>query len=374
MKLAAALIPLLWAATASASAWPQFDHFAEKFVSPEGRVVEHTAGDRTTSEGQAYALFFALVANDRPLFARLLDWTVKNLAHGELATTLPAWEWGKDPHAHWTVLDRSAASDADLWLGYTLLEAARLWREPSYGVLGRALLANVLRQEVASLTQLGPMVLPGPSGFVVTRDRRWRLNPSYVPVQIARRLEALGVPGPWDELPATTLRMIRATSPSGFVPDWVVWDAQSGFGVDPIGGPVGSYDAIRVYLWAAMLDASEPLRAAFMKATHGVLDAARHDGVIPEKVDVETGDNFGGTTPPGFTAVGMVVARAAGDADTTATVRKKLDADGNDDGLYLLPGDVPRYYDQVLSLFALGFAEGRFHFGADGALQLAWEL
>jgi len=39
-------------------------------------------------------------------------------------------------------------------------------------------------------------------------------------------------------------------------------------------------------------------------------------------------------------------------------------------GLY---GDPPAYYDQNLVLFAQGFSESRYRFGADGSLAPAWE-
>ncbi|MEK9939779.1 MAG: glycosyl hydrolase family 8, partial [Methylotenera sp.] len=77
----------------------------------------------TTSEGQAYALFFALVANDQPQFERLLQWTQLNLAQGNLATNLPAWHWGQKADGSWGVIDGNSASDADIWIVYTLLEA-----------------------------------------------------------------------------------------------------------------------------------------------------------------------------------------------------------------------------------------------------------
>ena len=45
-----------------------------------GRVIDLSQEDkRSTSEGQAYAMFFALVANDQAMFDRLLGWT-KRLA------------------------------------------------------------------------------------------------------------------------------------------------------------------------------------------------------------------------------------------------------------------------------------------------------
>jgi len=37
-------------------------------IAGQGRVVDRSAQDRSTSEGQAYAMFFALVTNDRVQF------------------------------------------------------------------------------------------------------------------------------------------------------------------------------------------------------------------------------------------------------------------------------------------------------------------
>ena len=52
--------------------WPAWESFREQ-RSAVGRVVDYsTPGHITTSEGQSYAMFFALVADDRDSFAKLL--------------------------------------------------------------------------------------------------------------------------------------------------------------------------------------------------------------------------------------------------------------------------------------------------------------
>src|SRR5215470_19858859 len=88
--------------------------YAAKFMDNQIRVIDHDAGDRTTSEGQAYAMFFALVANDRPRFDGLLHWTELNLADGDLSSHLPAWLWGQRQDKSWGVRDANSAADADL--------------------------------------------------------------------------------------------------------------------------------------------------------------------------------------------------------------------------------------------------------------------
>ncbi len=92
-------------------------------IDSQGRVIDHSAQDRTTSEGQSYAMFFALVDNDRIRFDKLLNWTEVNLAGGDLTQRLPAWSWGKSPDGSWKILDQNPAADADLWIAYSLLEA-----------------------------------------------------------------------------------------------------------------------------------------------------------------------------------------------------------------------------------------------------------
>src|ERR1700756_2163419 len=49
--------------------WPAYRIFVEHFVQADGRVIDYTSPQlKTTSEGQSYGLFFALVANDRATF------------------------------------------------------------------------------------------------------------------------------------------------------------------------------------------------------------------------------------------------------------------------------------------------------------------
>ena len=67
--------------------WSSWQRFKFLYLSADGRIVDaSTSRQVTTSTGQSYALFFALVANDRPAFDAILLWTLRNLA---------AWQLGK---------------------------------------------------------------------------------------------------------------------------------------------------------------------------------------------------------------------------------------------------------------------------------------
>src|SRR5208282_3953777 len=118
-----------------------------------------------TSEGQAYAMFFALADNDRRTFERVLAWTQVNMADGDLATHLPGKLWGQGQDGEWMLQDSNPASDSDVWMAYALVEAGRLWNAPAYSSLGRGMMAQIAKTEVADLPGFGPMLMPGPTGF-----------------------------------------------------------------------------------------------------------------------------------------------------------------------------------------------------------------
>ncbi len=353
---------------AAATGWPLWSRYASRFTSADGRVIDRSADDRSTSEGQAYALFFALVANDRARFDRILAWTENNLAGGDLGRRLPAWLWGRAPDGRWKVLDPNAASDADLWLGYTLLEAGRLWQTPRHRTLGLRVLENVRAQEVRQLPGLGPMLLPGPIGFELERGALWRLNTSYLPPQLLSGLASAKAPGPWAAMREGTLRLLEASAPHGFAPDWLAWRAGKGVVADPVKGATGSYDAIRGYLRASMLPAGDPARRALERATEGLLRHYTAFGHLPEKVDAATGDVASGDAPPGFAAVLLAAAHSRGEAEAADRLRELLNQ-SRADGLF---GSPPAYYDQNLALFSLGFVEGRYRFEPEGTLSTAW--
>ena len=348
------------AGAASARAWPALDGFVQRHVSADGRVVDPIDDRRvTTSEGQAYALFLALVADDRPLFDRLLRWTHDNLAAGDLASRLPAWRWGRHDDGQWRVLDDNAAADADLWLAWTLLEAGERWQERGYRVLGKSLAARLLREETADLPGLGLTLLPAPAGFVLAPDR-WRLNPAYLPSWLPLRLADTDPAhrAEWQALAETGQRLVIGSAGHGYAPDWIVYDAGRGFVADEASRAIGSYDAIRTYLWAGLLPAGAR-REAQLAALHGM---AGHD-LPPRQVSPADG-RHDGDGPTGFAAALLPYRLALGDRDGAARLRRHVDAAG-----WPLEG----YYDSVLTLFGTGAADGRYCFDAGGRLRLGPE-
>jgi endoglucanase len=356
--------------------WPLWESYARSAYDANGRIVDHSAGDRTTSEGQAYGMFFALVANDRTRFDKLLGWTQDNLAGGDLTARLPAWNWGKAADRSWKTLDPNPASDADLWMAYTLLEAGRLWHEPRYERLGTAMVSQIAQREVTLVPGLGATLLPGPQGFHPDAGT-WILNPSYLQPSVLSYLATTFPQGPWGTVLASLAPILTQGSGGGFAMDWVT----AGGSLGPVASPVahetgdkigraeGSYDAIRVYLWLGIADPETQGVKESLAGLSGMSAYMKHSAVPPRVVD-ENGSVTKADGPVGFSAavvpyLNAINMKAEGKMQTDRVAAMKNPSSG-------LYGPDGLYYDQNLVLFASGWIEERFRFERLGRLKVKW--
>ena len=349
--------------------WELWQGYKRGFLDESGRIVDHDDGARTTSEAQAYGLFFALVANDRPAFDRILQWTQTNLASGDLTSNLPAWLWGCDSGGRWHVLDRNAASDADLWMAYTLIQAGRLWHEPGFIKLGNAIAGHVAERSVTWVQGVGTVLLPAPIGF--RSGDSVELNPSYMPMQVLYGLAAALPSGPWAQIADNTPAIVRHASPHGFVLDWVKYSTAKGW--EPSRGPGSepraSFDAIRVYLWAGMMDPRTRGRKELMAALPG-MRAYMKDHFYPPMVVSAEGKVAADHAGVGYSAALLPFLTAVGDRRSFSLQQSRLEiAHKPQSNLY---GDPPRYYDQNLALFGTGWVQNLFRFTSEGTLEVRW--
>ncbi|MFZ0336908.1 MAG: cellulose synthase complex periplasmic endoglucanase BcsZ [Terracidiphilus sp.] len=361
--------------------WQLWGSYSSRFIDAQsGRVFDPDGDQHTTSEGQAYALFFALADNDRATFNRVLSWTENNLAGGDLNTHLPIWLWGKDKDGQWKALDPNSASDADVWMAYTLLEAGRLWKSSADTHLGRSMLTLIASKEVVNLSGFGLMLVPGPAGF--QNGNNWILNPSYLPIFLFRRLATLDPAGPWQQIALGIPRLLAQSSPHGYAMDWVEYVPGDGFYPAPkptdasqngpnASGPSGSYDAIRVYLWAGMIDSHDPAREMILQAVPAMSGYLANHDAPPETVSDQgiPGEQDG---PVGFSAAVLPYLRAYPDL-SRVIARQMIRLNAQKDATSGLYGKDIAYYDQNLALFATGFLDARFRFGPGGELNVEWK-
>lgn len=361
--------------TASApacKAWPLWQRFNQRFVQADGRVIDHsTPRLHSTSEGQSYAMFFALVAGDRDKFDLLWRWTINNLSAQDVAGQLPAWQWGQRDDGSWGVVDSNSASDADLWFAYSLAEAGRLWGDDRYSKDAKILLDRIAAEEVVDLPGFGPMLLPGRTGFHLAPDK-WRLNPSYLPMPVLRRLAQLAPEGPWQAIATNTMRMLDQSTPLGFAADWLVYQSSASgpgrFVNDAQTADLGSYDAIRTYLWAGMTASKDPLRTPLLAHLGGIVRVLSNQPLPPEKVQIRNA-SLSGSGPVGFSAALLPYLSAL---DKTALLQAQRDRVKHE--LLENAGEAKAtYYDFVLGLFGSGWDQKRYQFLPSGKLKLRLE-
>jgi endoglucanase len=356
--------------------WPLWENYAAHMIDPQGRVIDHTAQDHTTSEGQSYGMFFALVANDRARFDKIFSWTETNLAAGDLAQHLPSWIWGKSPDGSWRALDPNPASDADLWIAYDLMEAGRLWHEPRYQKLGTLMAMRIAQQEVVSVPGLGTTLLPGPVGFHPDAGT-WLLNPSYLPPSLLAYFARAIPTGPWRAVLESLQPMLARGSGAGYAMDWVAAGTDIRPSISPPQlaagmtdkAPIGSYDAIRVYLWLGIADPATPGVHALLPSVSGMAAYLKVHVTPPEQVDSQ-GRVLSMSAPPGFSAALIPYLHALGLAAAEKSQIDRLAA--TKDATQELYGHNAAYYDQNLALFSTGWTEQRYRFDRDGTLQVKW--
>ena len=212
-----------------------------------------------------------------------------------------------------------------------------------------------LKRDVRDIPNLGKVLLPGGSGF--DHPTHVTLNPSYYPVFILRRL-ALVDPY-WKEVAEGTIRALVRTAPAGFSPDWAKID-KTGKLIAPEGEDytLGSYNAIRVYLWAAMTDPSDPSYGVLMKHFDPMRRLTEEMNMPPEKVEILTGK----ANRAGNAGFGACVLEMLGNSKTADLLRTVIQAE---------PIIGENYYRNVLMLYGAGFDAGLFRFDREGKLVVS---
>jgi endoglucanase len=336
--------------------------YRDRFIDQQGRVIDFSENDGiTTSEGQAYALFFSLVDDDRSLFKKILSWTDVNLAGGQLGGKLPAWKWGRQTGQHWGILGSNSAADADAWLAYAVALAGMRWHQHDYASLAIDLARTIIRQETAN-TPIGRILLPGADYF--PRQSPVLVNPSYTPLFLARGLATITGNDDWSDLADAVAPMIGASTINGFVPDWSWLPETSSHPTGYPGTKIGSYNAIRCYLWAGMNPPMMRGTPEILAHLTGMAAIMRRRAVPPINVIVAS-RKFHGNANAGFSGalipylqrlgIGSALTRQLG------RVRHALDSE------YRLPGQ-SAYYAENLILFGIGAFTGRIRFDRKGIL------
>ncbi len=232
--------------------------YRDRFIHPEGYVIDRFSEDqRTTSEGQAYAMLRAVLINDRASFDLTLNWAEKNLARP--SDSLWAWKWTDG-----SIEDINFATDGDIDAITALIFAARRWDCPAYEVLAQKKLADVWRVAIAQANG-SYYLLPGPAEAFWQTPEEMILNPSYFAPYAYRLFAQVDPSRNWSALITDSydaLDKIAALSETHLPPDWITLDTTTGRYRPVLQSPgrthlktIYSFDAYRVW-WRVGLDAA----------------------------------------------------------------------------------------------------------------------
>jgi endoglucanase len=224
--------------------WTQW---RDRFVSPEGRVVDTGNGRISHSEGQSYGLILALRAGDREAFERIAKWTETTLGRPDMA--LHSWKY--DPRQAVPVADPNNATDGDLVIAWALALAGQRWSQPAW--LERAAQIRAAIRSHCVVSRFGrQLLLPGIVGF--DDPGQVVLNPSYFVWPALDHFAKLDGAAAWGGVirDCEAITRLSRFGVHHLPTDWVVVTAKDEVAPAPAKPPRFSYDAIRIPLYAVV--------------------------------------------------------------------------------------------------------------------------
>ena len=232
-----ALAVVAFACGGASAADTDWETFRQAFVDPDGRVIDAGQGRISHSEGQGFAMLFAVHYGDRTSFERVWQWTRRNLQLRDDA--LLAWKW--DPAGG--VADRNNATDADILVAWALARAAAKWRVGEYETEARRIAQDVRRKLLKRVAH-GLVIVPAMEGF--DKPDGLTINLSYWVFPAFRELARVDPAPEWEELTRSGLAILRYSYFGRWrlPPDWL----KLGDLVTPGGPPPErfGFDAVRI--------------------------------------------------------------------------------------------------------------------------------
>lgn len=214
--------------------------FKQRFLVPDGRIIDTGNNGITHSEGQSAVMLLAVHHNDRPVFDNIWQWTQENLQVRE--DKLLAWHWS--PACG--LVDLNNATDGDLFVAWALLRAHDKWKNPKYLVDALEII-QAIRENLLQETQRGIVLLPGMFGF--NKPEGVVINLSYWVFPALQEIAKVDLAPEWQVLQQTGIKLIEEAKFGrwGLPADWILLDNKLKLPAEFL--PRFSYDAVRIPLY-----------------------------------------------------------------------------------------------------------------------------
>ncbi|MBW4424639.1 MAG: glycosyl hydrolase [Nostoc desertorum CM1-VF14] len=277
-----------------------WDSYRQRFIQSDGRVIDYEASDRSTSEGQAYALLRAVLINDPATFALTLNWSENNLqrqAAGKRTDSLWAWKWGRKEDGNWGIIDTNFASDGDIDAITALILASRRWNRPEYLELAKVKLQDLWNLSTILEPQGKRYLLPGPVAAFVPNASTLYLNPSYFAPYAFRIFAQVDPQHDWLSLVDSSYQVLEDSaklSSVGLPSDWVALNTKTGecqtLPASSTLKSLYSFDSYRVW-WRLSLDAawfnSPQAQRYLVKSTKHLQKLWSKQSSLPATIDLQ---------------------------------------------------------------------------------------
>lgn len=152
----------------------QWQTYKQSFYQ-DGRVIDTGNGNITHTEGQGYAMLFAIEADDHQTFSELWKWTQRTLARSD---NLFSWKYVPcDTSDKRCIADPNNASDGEVLIAWALLRAERKWgKRYKYGRQAQSIIKKV-RETLIIENDEYTLLIPGEYGFI--NKESLQINLSY---------------------------------------------------------------------------------------------------------------------------------------------------------------------------------------------------
>ena len=237
------------------SSWEKYKN---QFIQ-NGRVIDFSANNITTSEGQSYGMLRSVWIDDKSEFDSLWSWTEKNMKRPN--DNLFGWKWGKTGSGYGFIENGgiNSASDADTDIALALIFASKRWNDANYMSQAKNILNSLWTLDTATVS--GKMYVTG--GNWAKTNGQVIINPSYFAPYAWRIFAKVDPRHDWNSLVGPAYDLLNKSGQAnlggktgiGLPPDWLALDS-SGNIVTPVEGNLDSnysFDAMRVP-WRIALD------------------------------------------------------------------------------------------------------------------------